>query len=89
MTFVLCSALRLARFTAATKQVRAVPGAPPPPVETRPSPIASKFFVGMPTPAAAAAVLIPPMMENSSRIGYRVPDWLVILSPTAGNHSFQ
>jgi len=80
MTFVLCSALRLARFTAGTKQVRPPQGAPPPaPVEARPSSLASKFFVGMPTPAAAAAVLIPPMMENSSRIGYRVADWLVIL----------
>ena len=79
MTFILCSALRLARFTAATRQVRTPHGQmPPPQPDTRPNPVASMFFVGMPTPAAAAAVLIPPMMENSSKIGYRIPDYLVI-----------
>lgn len=82
MTFVLCSALRLARFTAAAKAVRLPHGVAPvpaPSADIRPNPLASKFFVGMPTPAAAAAVLIPPMMENSSKIGYHVADWLVIL----------
>ena len=57
MTFVLCSALRLARFTAAVK--------PPPRPGVKPSPLATNFFVGMPTPSAAAAVLVPPMLVSS------------------------
>jgi CDP-diacylglycerol---serine O-phosphatidyltransferase len=77
MTFVLCSGLRLARFTAATRQVRSSNSPPPP--EPRPSPLAQKFFTGLPTPAAAAAVLIPPMLETSSRVNYRVPDGIVIV----------
>lgn len=60
MTFVLCSALRLARFTAAVKPTPPV-GRPAP----KPNPIATRFFVGMPTPSAAAAVLIPPMLVQS------------------------
>lgn len=64
MSFVVCSALRLARFTAAVKPARA-PGTPLSPDEHREYVIASKFFKGMPTPAAAATVLIPPMLEHS------------------------
>jgi CDP-diacylglycerol--serine O-phosphatidyltransferase len=70
MTFALCSALRLARFTAAARAVRPVPGAAPQP-ESRPAPHAHRFFVGMPTPAAAGAVLIPPMLAVS-----RIPHWV-------------
>jgi CDP-diacylglycerol--serine O-phosphatidyltransferase len=52
LTFVLCSALRLARFTAMPKQkpTRAALG---------------RFFVGLPTPAAGGAVLIPAMLDVS------------------------
>lgn len=47
--FALCSAMRLARFTAMQRSKR--PGIKP-----------SKYFVGMPTPAAAGAALIPPLL---------------------------
>jgi CDP-diacylglycerol--serine O-phosphatidyltransferase len=76
MTFVLCSGLRLARFTAATRQVRSS-AAPAP--EPRPNPLASKYFTGLPTPAAAAAVLIPPMLDISPKVHVRLYDWVVIL----------
>jgi CDP-diacylglycerol--serine O-phosphatidyltransferase len=78
MTFVLCSALRLARFTAAARAVKLPPGVTPPP-EPRPHHWRPGFFVGMPTPAAAGAVLIPPMLAVSTFPHYPTPDWLVIL----------
>lgn len=65
MTFALCAALRLARFTSARKSNPA-------------SPLA-RFFVGLPTPAAAGIVLIPPMLEAARAINYRLPEWLVIV----------
>ncbi|MCC6428668.1 MAG: phosphatidylcholine/phosphatidylserine synthase [Phycisphaerales bacterium] len=65
MTFVLCSALRLARFTAAAKTHKAGQGP-------------SRFFVGLPTPAAAMIVLIPPMVLESKSLGYELPMWLVV-----------
>ena len=81
MTFVLCSALRLARFTAAVK-----PTPPPGRPVHKPSPIATHFFVGMPTPSAAAAVLIPPMLMSSrawkrdpARFDEFIEPWMVIL----------
>lgn len=64
MTFVLCSALRLARFTSAR---RAPTGSP-----------LSRYFVGMPTPAAAGAVLIPAMLYLSEWVGYAAPSPIVI-----------
>jgi len=78
MTYVLCAALRLARFTAAARVVKLAPGVPPPP-EPRPSPHAFKFFVGMPSPAAAGAVLIPPMLAVSTFPHAQTPDGVVIL----------
>jgi CDP-diacylglycerol--serine O-phosphatidyltransferase len=59
MLFVLCSALRLARFTAAA----------PVPTSLGPAGQAmhTQFFVGMPTPAAASAVLIPVLLFVSKR----------------------
>jgi CDP-diacylglycerol--serine O-phosphatidyltransferase len=67
MTYALCAGLRLARFTAA------VPVTLP----------ASKsgtgaYFEGMPTPAAAAAVMIPAMLELSKSIdGWKMPQWTI------------
>jgi CDP-diacylglycerol--serine O-phosphatidyltransferase len=72
-TFALCSALRLARFTAA---------ASPTPSERAKSaakPASSAFFVGMPTPAAAGAVLIPAMLDASPTFNWPLPDWLVVV----------
>lgn len=62
MMFVLCSALRLARFTSAR------------PV-SRTSPIAGKFFQGLPTPAAAGIVLIPPLLSTSGTVVRFFPRW--------------
>ena len=70
LLFALCSALRLARFTAAAD----VPNLP----THKPSPLASKFFVGMPTPAAAAAVLIPVMLEYSKFTGSAPPTVAIV-----------
>ncbi|MDX2115265.1 MAG: phosphatidylcholine/phosphatidylserine synthase [Planctomycetota bacterium] len=65
MTYALCAALRLARFTVAKKTAAGSP--------------LSRFFVGLPTPAAAAVSLIPPMLDASRLIPFRLPEWLVIL----------
>ncbi len=65
ITFVLCSALRLARFTS---QRRGPVGSP-----------LTRFFIGLPTPAAAAIVLIPIMTETSRTLVYRMPKWLVVV----------
>lgn len=64
MTFALCAALRLARYTAA----RPKPANSP----------ASRFFTGLPTPAAAGIVLIPTMLAVARNIQMTWPDWLVI-----------
>ncbi len=73
VTFVLCSALRLARFTAAAQQSHARPAVRPLPRRREPdairSAIASKFFIGMPTPAAAAVVLVPAMLVYGKFLG--------------------
>lgn len=65
MTYVLCAALRLARFTASAKPHR-IGQAP------------SRFFVGLPTPAAAAIVLIPPMLRESKIVGADLPLAIVV-----------
>jgi len=68
ITFVLCSAMRLARFTAAArpKQVSAAP--PPPGEEQREVVLKSKFFQGLATPSAAAAVMVPIMLAYSKHV---------------------
>lgn len=63
--FALCSALRLARFTAIQRFRK--PGTKP-----------SKYFVGMPTPAAAGAALVPPLLLLSD-LGLRLPVLVVVL----------
>lgn len=65
-TFVLCSAMRLARFTAAAGKK---PGATPTPEEQRDAIVKAKFFVGLATPAAAAAVMVPVMLTYSKILG--------------------
>lgn len=55
MTFILCSALRLARFTSKT--------------DTKPLRLSlGSFFEGLPTPAAAGSVLIPVMLDTSKYV---------------------
>lgn len=68
MTHALCAGLRLARFTAA-----AVPKEPAREKSSAPS----MFFVGMPTPAAAVAVLIPVMLSQSETVRFTPPAWAV------------
>ena len=60
LTYSMCAAMRLARFTSA-KPAR------------KNNPIASRFFTGMPTPAAAGVVLIPILLDVSSTIKWQVP----------------
>lgn len=67
VAFVLCSALRLARFTSKVKPTRTTESLTPD--ERRASIISSKFFEGLPTPAAAAAAMVPPMLAHSKLIG--------------------
>ncbi len=70
--FVLCSAMRLARFTAAAR-----PAPPlPPGEEYRQTLLKSKFFTGLATPAAAGAVMVPVMLAYSQTVGGRVRSWL-------------
>jgi len=73
MTFAICSAMRLARYTANLGPV-------PTPREAReqkPKARGSIFFTGMPTPAGAGAVLVPAFLLASGAIAWRPPDWAV------------
>lgn len=63
MTYVLCAALRLARFTAMPRT---------PAVRT------TRYFIGLPSPAAAGAVLIPLMVRLSRTIEWQFPEWFVV-----------
>jgi CDP-diacylglycerol--serine O-phosphatidyltransferase len=80
LLFALCSALRLARFTAAAETPRTDSDGN----SIKPSPLASKFFVGMPTPAAAAAVLIPVMLKESKIVGEADISAIAIVAYTIG-----
>jgi CDP-diacylglycerol--serine O-phosphatidyltransferase len=69
--FTLCSAFRLARFTASV---------PPKGAEaTRIAAIMKDYFTGCPTPAAAAAVLAPIMLFESKHFDWRMPSWALIV----------
>ncbi len=63
-SFTVCSAVRLARFTAMQRKKK---------VGSKPTP----FFTGLPTPAAAGAALIPPMLMLSD-FAVRTPVLAVI-----------
>jgi CDP-diacylglycerol---serine O-phosphatidyltransferase len=68
--FTLCSAFRLARFTS-TVAVRGD--------QSKVASILKNYFTGCPTPAAAAAVLIPIMIVESKQFEWYMPPWGVIL----------
>lgn len=74
--YAMCAALRLARFTSAanapTAAERGLERLPEKP---------SAFFQGMPSPAAAGVVLIPPLLEASPTMtGYvNFPAWYVVV----------
>jgi CDP-diacylglycerol--serine O-phosphatidyltransferase len=60
LTYSMCAAMRLARFTSAKPAKKN-------------NPIASRFFTGMPTPAAAGVVLIPILIDVSPTIKWQMP----------------
>lgn len=64
MIYALCAGLRLARFTA---------GSPAPK-----APAMANYFVGMPTPGAAGAVMIPTMVQLSRDVPWTPWPWLSI-----------
>jgi len=66
VTYPLCAGLRLARFTSA------------PPI-SKVSASAANYFVGMPTPAAAGAVMVAPMLAVSDTVAWRAPREAIIL----------
>ncbi len=82
MTYALCAALRLARFTAdaPVKSARAErhPAVEKGPAEKHHAEKPSNFFTGMPSPAAAGAVLIPLLLAQSETTQWRMPAWGVI-----------
>lgn len=65
IVFALCNALRLARFTAMDKKGKG-------------SPWGSGYFIGMPAPSAAGAVLIPLFLDVSKK-DWSLPTWLVLV----------
>jgi CDP-diacylglycerol---serine O-phosphatidyltransferase len=76
MSFVVCSALRLARFTAAAGRQR--PAVMDLTIEAkRDRVVEGKFFQGMPTPAAAVLVLVPAMLDQSRFMQH----WLSPVAP--------
>lgn len=84
-TYALCAALRLARFTAAEHKPAPTPApaapTPAPAHEQKPEQKTERpglYFTGMPTPAAAGAVLIPPLLAESRNITWNAPAWAVI-----------
>lgn len=60
LTYSMCAAMRLARFTSAKPAKKN-------------NPLAARFFTGMPTPAAAGAVLIPVLIDFSATVKWQVP----------------
>lgn len=64
VVYVLCAALRLARFTSMPRT----------PVKHAPL---SMFFMGLPSPAAAGIVLVPLMLAVSKTTAYTPPDAVV------------
>jgi len=61
--YCLCAAFRLARFTYQARQQKL--GAP-----------VGRFFQGLPAPACASAVLVPPMLSVSDTVNWVSPIWL-------------
>ncbi len=75
MTFAVCAALRLARFTSALDK----PAPPHAPASPSPLKKPSMFFVGMPTPAGAGVALIPAFLLASDEVPQvlQVPQWAI------------
>lgn len=67
VTFALCSAMRLARFTSGTAQMSSA---------VKANPRLGNYFTGMPTPAAAGAMLVPVMIDVSKHLEWRPDNWM-------------
>jgi CDP-diacylglycerol---serine O-phosphatidyltransferase len=78
MMFALCSALRLARFTAGAS-VPPPPPAPPASIPGATKPRTSSFFSGLPTPAAAGVALVPALLQASGELTWKPPEWAVAI----------
>lgn len=66
MLYVLCAALRLARFTSQRRMPKSSP--------------LSRFFIGLPSPAAAGAVLAPAFIASSRTLtDQRLPELVVVV----------
>lgn len=74
MTFAVCAALRLARFTSALDKPATLVPSTPLPIKKP-----GMFFVGMPTPAGAGVVLIPAFLLASDEVPevQHVPQWVI------------
>lgn len=67
-TFVLCSAMRLARFTAGVRVKPPASSGGPTPEDQRDMIVRSRYFTGLPTPAAGAAAMVPVMLVYSATV---------------------
>ncbi len=68
LLFALCAAMRLARFTAMAKSGKGGGG-----------PYGPRYFLGMPTPGAAGAALVPVLISESRKFeDLSIPVWLVL-----------
>ena len=81
MLFALCSAMRLARFTAGIPAATPVPTAAKP---ANPKQRPGRYFTGMPTPAGAGAALIPAFLAVSDHAReifpkWSIPEWVIAL----------
>ena len=63
--YALCAALRLARFTAMAKRGKGS------------GPWGPHYFLGMPAPGAAGAVLVPLLLDASKKLDLQLPVWVV------------
>lgn len=79
MTYALCAALRLARFTSDATAKPAARAAERPPGEAPAYEKPAAYFVGMPTPAAAGCAMIPTMLSTSDTLQYTLPAWSVVI----------
>jgi CDP-diacylglycerol--serine O-phosphatidyltransferase len=64
--YALCAALRLARFAAMARRGKSGGGG-----------YGVRYFLGMPTPGAAGAALVPLLLDASRKLDLQLPVWLV------------
>jgi len=77
-TFALCAGLRLSRFTAAAPAAKADSSKPDAKADAKADPTRGNYFAGMPTPAAAGAVLVPAMLTQARIVDVAIPQAVVV-----------